>query len=66
MGTRYQCPQKMTEWDINKQVKVVEGDNKTPKKQTKKDGEDEVIRKGDRIMMRQMRRSWITSPCSKM
>ena len=26
----------MTEWDINKQVKVVEGDNKTPKKQTKK------------------------------
>ena len=42
----------MTEWDINKQVKVVEGDNKTPKKQTKKDGEDEVIRKGDRIMMR--------------
>ena len=51
MGTRYQCPQKMTEWDINKQVKVVEGDNKTPKKQTKKDGEDEVIRKGDRIMM---------------
>ena len=30
------CPQKMTEWDINKQVKVVEGDNKTPKKQAKK------------------------------
>ena len=26
----------MTEWDINKQVKVVEGDNKTPKKQAKK------------------------------